>query len=261
MKVNLDLTPKRLPKIFWLVFLLLALYIVVNQFPANWVGGSVGRLTACRVILQQPIGTIWQGSAAIGFSESNLTEGGCKDPISVTERFHWATACKPLSMSCQTEIEFSALEQPQKIRWGLGGIDVVGNNIKLPANVLEGIGSPWSSLRPRGLLDGRWTDLHLGGSEGYSGIIRLIVSNLTSPISPVKPLGAYEIQANLSRETINWILTTTSGPLLLKGQGELGGVGLQFSGEAWASPEAQDSLIGLLSLIGKKEGDVYRLKF
>jgi len=36
---------------------------------------------------------------------------------------------------------------------------------------------------------------------------------------------------------------------------------MHFSGEANASPESKESLIGLLSLLGKKEGDAYRLKF
>jgi general secretion pathway protein N len=101
-----------------------------------------------------------------------------------------------------------------------------------------------------------------------SGVIRIIISNLTSPISPVKPLGGYEISANIADTGMNWTLSTTSGPLLLKGQGEFsnkgsngGSKGMHFSGEANASPESKESLIGLLSLLGKKEGDTYRLKF
>ena len=90
------------------------------------------------------------------------------------------------------------------------------------------------------------------------------VYNLASPISPVKPLGSYAIQANLAQHSTNWILSTTAGPLLLSGQGvmthDLGGKGLQFSGEASATPEAEDALLGLLSLLGKKEGNTYRLK-
>jgi hypothetical protein len=35
---------------------------------------------------------------------------------------------------------------------------------------------------------------------------------------------------------------------------------LQFSGEAAAAPEAEDALVGLLSLLGKREGNRYRLK-
>lgn len=280
MKLILDFTHPKLSKWFWFVLIIACLLVVVRQMPVSWIGGSLASQTACRVMLQQPVGTIWQGSAALAFSEPNATEGGCRDPISVTERFHWSTSCKLFSLTCKTDIQFAALEQPQSILWGLSKIQIASNEIKLPANILEGLGNPWSTLRPRGELGARWTDIQLGGFDGLgailgganspsSGVIRIIISNLTSPISPVKPLGGYEISANIADTGMNWTLSTTSGPLLLKGQGEFssngssgaGNKGMHFSGEANASPESKESLIGLLSLLGKKEGDAYRLKF
>lgn len=268
MKLHLDLTRQRLPTWFWLTAILLCVWVIIRQLPVSWVSGALASQTGCRVMLEQPIGTIWRGSAALAFSEPNAAEGGCRDPMSVTERFHWETSCKLLSLTCQSEIQFAAFEQAQQIQWRFGQISVAANEIKLPANVLEGLGNPWSTLRPRGGLGARWTDLNLslvGGSEGAgvgsSGVIRIMISNLTSPISPVKPLGSYEIAANIASEGLTWTLSTTSGPLLLKGQGGAAKQsGIHFSGEASASPEAQESLIGLLSLLGKKEGDTYRLK-
>ncbi|OJI04642.1 type II secretion system protein N [Polynucleobacter sp. MWH-Adler-W8] len=276
MKLVLDFTHPKLPKLFWAALVFACLVVMVRQMPISWVSGSLASQTGCRVMLQQPIGTIWQGSAALAFSEPNATEGGCRDPMSVTERFHWSTGCKLLSMTCNTELQFAAFEQPQLISWSLSKTQIASNEIKLPANVLEGLGNPWSTLRPRGELGARWTDINLAGlmanlpafgagNTPSSGVIRIIISNLTSPISPVKPLGGYEIAANIADTGMNWTLSTTSGPLLLKGQGEFsnkaGSKGMQFSGEASASPESQESLIGLLSLLGKKEGDTYRLKF
>ena len=276
MKLILDFTHPKLSKWFWFVLVIACLFVVVRQMPVSWIGGSLASQTACRVMLQQPVGTIWQGSAALAFSEPNATEGGCRDPLSVTERFHWATSCKLTSLSCSTEVQFAALEQAQRIDWTLSKTQLAANSIKLPANILEGLGNPWSTLRPRGELGARWTDINLAnsmadfagfgvGNAPSSGVIRIIISNLTSPISPVKPLGGYEISANIADTGMNWTLSTTSGPLLLKGQGEFsskgGNKGMHFSGEANASPESQESLIGLLSLLGKREGDTYRLKF
>jgi len=271
----LDFSYPKLPKLFWLVLVLACLTVIIRQLPVSWIGGVLANQSACRVILHQPTGTIWQGSAALAFSEPNASSGGCREPLSVTERFHWLSSCKLSSLSCTTELQFAALEQTQLINWSLTKTQIMANEIKLPANILEGLGNPWSTLRPRGELGARWTDINLvnfGGSESgntsASGVIRIIISRLTSPISPVKPLGGYEIAANIADTGMNWTLSTTSGPLLLKGQGEFsnkgssaGGKGMQFSGEASASPESQESLIGLLSLLGKKEGDTYRLKF
>ena len=267
MKLTLDLSHPKLPKLFWLVLLVVMLWTIICQMPASWLGGVLASQTGCRVMLQQATGSIWQGSAALAFYEPNATEGGCREPLSVTERFQWTSSCSLSSLSCATELQFVALDKPQLISWGLKKTQIGANEVKLPANVLEGLGNPWSTLRPRGQLGARWTDLVLGGILGsagdqssQSGVIRIIISNLSSPISPIKPLGAYEISANIGDEGLNWSLSTTSGPLLLKGQGDLKS-GLHFDGEASASPEAQDSLIGLLALLGKREGAVYRLKF
>lgn len=270
MKLTLDLKRPRLPSLFWFVLFLVCLSVLIWQLPAKWVSGILASQTACRVMLQQPEGTIWQGSAALAFSESNASAAGCREPLSVTERFHWVTSCSVAKLSCQTQIQYVALEKPQLLLWGLGQTQIAANEVKLPANVLEGLGNPWSTLRPRGQLEARWTDLNLNGvwnavtgaqaNNARSGVIRIIISNLSSPISPVKPLGAYEILANIANDGLNWVLSSTAGPLLLMGQGDMKS-GLHFEGEASASPEAQDSLMGLLGLLGKKEGDVYRLKF
>jgi len=267
MKLVLDLSHPKLPKLFWFALVSAGLWIAIWQMPASWLSGFLASQTGCRVMLQQPTGSIWHGNAALAFSEPNASEGGCREPFAVTERFHWTSSCAITSLSCTSEIQFSTLEKPQRIDWGLQKVQITANEVKLPANVLEGLGNPWRTLRPRGQLGARWTDLVLGGILGpesannaRSGVIRIIISNLSSPISPVKPLGAYEILVNIGSDELDWSLSTTSGPLLLIGQGDTK-AGIHFDGEASASPEAQDSLIGLLALLGKREGDSYRLKF
>lgn len=271
MKLVLDFSHPKLPKLFWLVLVLVCLTVIICQLPVSWIS-VVASHTACRVMLHQPAGTIWQGSAAIAFSEPNAASGGCREPLSVTERFYWVSSCKLGSLSCVTELQFAALDHTQLIRWSFSKTQIMANEIKLPANILEGLGNPWSTLRPRGELGARWTEINLvnfaysgAGNTSASGVIRIIISKLSSPISPVKPLGGYEIAANIAQDEVSWTLSTTNGPLLLKGHGEFSNAGsnkgMHFSGEASASPEAQESLIGLLSLLGKKEGDTYRLKF
>ena len=91
-----------------------------------------------------------------------------------------------------------------------------------------------------------------------------MMSSLSSPISPVKPLGSYEMQVNLAQAGTVFSLSTTVGPLLLSGKGNMGAgtsPGLHFLGSATASAEAEESLIGLLSLLGKKDGEIYRMQY
>lgn len=264
MRLTLDLTHPRLPRMFWVSLFCLLVGVLCWQMPAAWFSGAIASQSRCRVTAQQVMGTVWEGSAVLGFSESS-GQGICREPFAVTERFSWSSTCSVSKLACQTQVQFSALDEPQIIDWSFAKTQVLANEIKLPANSLEALGNPWSTLRPRGMLTARWTDLNLGGisphSKGaQSGIIGIIISNLSSPISPIKPLGSYEILVNLDNEGMTWSLSTTSGPLLLKGQGDTK-AGLHFVGQAWAAAEAQDSLIGLLVLLGKKEGDTYRLQF
>lgn len=112
------------------------LSVFVKQLPVSWISGILARQTACRVMLHQGAGTIWQGSAALTFSEPNATSDGCREPVSVTERFHWVSSCKLTSLTCVTELQFAALEQPQRISWSLAKTQILANEIKLPANIL-----------------------------------------------------------------------------------------------------------------------------
>ncbi len=262
MKIALTHSSKRIAWFFWgLVVLGLGL-ITILFLPAQWVGGYIEKATACRVLMTQASGSIWQGSAALGFAEQELgsTSGGnCQAPIAVTERFFWDTRCDLRALNCMSTITYPALEKPLHLLWRPSGFLVQANQVQLPANILEAFGNPWKTLRPRGQLTARWTDITLGDSA--FGTIRIMISNMASPISAVTPLGSYEIQGTIAPATSQWNLQTTYGPLLLRGNGQWGVNGLQFSGEANAAPEAVDALQGLLALLGRKEGGTYRLQF
>ena len=230
--------------------------------PANSLASVVDRQTDCRVVLYQSLGTIWNGSAALGFSEPDLASASCRAPIALTERFTWNTQCSVINGQCLVDINFVALDKPLLITVGFNQIKVGAGEMTLPASILEAFGNPWSTLRPRGQLLAQWGDLQKGTDS--AGNIRLNVNNLSSPISTVKPLGSYEIKANLGQSGTSFVIDTTAGPLLLNGKGAIGAKdssGLHFLGSAHAAPEAQDALIGLLSLLGKKDGDTYRMQY
>jgi len=163
---------------------------------------------------------------------------------------------------CLSHLHFVGLDKPLAISLGLGQIQVASGEITMPASILEAFGSPWNTLRPRGQLVAHWSDIKSGTET--AGNIRINVSNLTSPISAVKPLGSYEIKTSLSPSGTSFVIDTVSGPLLLSGKGEANsqlGTGFRFAGGASAAPEAEDSLIGLLSLLGRKDGDIYRMQY
>jgi general secretion pathway protein N len=262
MTISLNRASKRFPKAFWVIALAVVFVICLSQIPASSLASIVNSESSCRVVLHKPIGTIWNGSAAIGFSEPDGMRNSCRAPVALTERFTWKTQCSLMNGQCLVEMNFVSLNKPLITTFSLNQIKVAAGEISLPAAILEAFGNPWSTLRPRGQLMAQWSDIQKGSDT--AGTVRLNVNNLSSPISAVKPLGSYQIKANLGQVGVPFVIDTTAGPLLLNGKGELGakdGSGMHFLGSAHATPEAQDSLIGLLSLLGKKDGDIYRMQY
>lgn len=233
--------------------------IVVSQLPLKWFQSTISRSTQCKILLSDPMGSIWQGSTAIGFSEPAIDGKSCRPALAVTERIHWTSDCSLWRFACKLRIETPALVKPLQVEVRPGSVTLQGNEARLPAEILEVIGAPWTLLHPRADFGIRWSDLVF--SEGKNtGNIRASLSDLSSPISQIKPLGSYEIQATLANADLTYALTTSKGPLLLNAQGTLGS-SATGQGEATATPEMQEALTGLLNLIGRRQGDVYKLTF
>jgi general secretion pathway protein N len=248
---------------FYGMLSLCLLCVLIWQIPASWFANRLGSQTACRITLHQPQGSIWNGSAAIGFSEIDMASGVCRPPNAITERFQWNNECNILSASCKGAIEFSALKKPLQYSLSLSGLHLKAGEIILPVNGLEALGSPWSSLRPRGEMLMAWSDLTINSASNATpvGNIQIEMHDVSSAVSPVKPLGSYEIAITLLPTGGTWDVHTITGPLLIKGAGEIDHQQTHFSGEVSATPEAEEALVGLLSLLGKRNGDTYLIRF
>jgi len=257
MTIQLEQPTLKLGKISFLILFIAVLTVIFWQFPMSFITPQIGKMSACKFNLYQTQGTLWRGSSSIGTSELN-DSGGCKSPVAVTERIYWVTSCQLSAGQCQTEVSISHSPQPVRIIYRLGGIQIQNNQIQLPANLLESLGSPWNSLHPQGILDIHWNDLSL--SNNADGMVSVKLVNLSSAISKITPLGSYELKIFLN-QPISANLITLSGPLILNGQGQYINQALHFEGTASSTPEAKNSLTGLLSVIGIKNGDNYQLKF
>lgn len=258
--MSLELTQSRMPR--WLIggaLFLAAACTLIWQFPSRWLQHAVSSNTQCKTLLENPTGTIWHGSTAIGFSEPSLDGKSCRPALAVTERIHWSTDCRISQMACHVRIETPALHKPLVVTLSPGLIKIDSNEARMPAEILEVIGAPWTLLHPRADLQLRWNEITLGHGID-SGSLRASLNDLTSPISQIKPLGSYDIQASLNATGLSYKLTTSKGPLLLTAEGSLGQT-VSGHGEATATPEMQEALTGLLNLIGKRQGNVYRLSF
>ncbi len=136
-----------------------------------------------------------------------------------------------------------------------------------PMGWLEGIGFPWNTIHPGGLLMLTTHDLSFtlkGGQWRTLGASQIEIRQASSRLSSLDTLGTYRmlIEADPSTEqkpgeggtrALVW-LSTVDGSLLIDGRGLIGSNGFRLRAEAKAAPGSESALNNLLNLIGRRNG-------
>ena len=237
----------------WLVVIAVAVGLTVLLFfPATWLGPMVEKQTGARLTLGDAQGTLWRGSAFIGGAPG---EGGSVTPL-LPGRFSWRLSKMVLLGRVELELENpQALTQPVLITGSWSEWQVSPAAIRLPAAGLAGLGAPLNTLAPSGTMQLSWTTLALaraGNTVSVNGRTLLSMQDMGSRMSPIKPLGSYELAFDWRGQQAQLNLRTVRGALLLSGTGALNNGRLQFSGQAEAGPGYEDTLGNLLNLLGQR---------
>lgn len=263
---------------FYILLTFVILLIVFIQIPASVMASLVKHQTDCRVSPYLVEGSIWRGSAAIGFSTIDSKNKYCKKPQFITERFHWNTQChwpwehQPIILQtelggsrelCFITINSGALSAPVTLNLSFHGVQVSNGELILPNNMIEILGGSLASLKPKADIHINWNQLTFPDMthQSMTGKVNIKVKHLNSLISPIKSLGSYEFNLRIAANSSPWTLTTLHGPLLIIGSGALDAQGLHFSGQATAAEGYQEALNGLLNIIGQKNGSSYNIQF
>ncbi len=248
--------------------MLVAGIICLIFFPASWLAAVIEKKTGGRIALGEAQGSIWNGSAYIGTpadAESVVT------PL-LPGRFSWHIspwiALGRLKLTLQNS---EALRRPLDItgnwrQWQLGPSEIL-----LPADRLIALGAPLNTIRPTGQIQLGWQSLQLMPDSRLvqgmriEGRMHLEMQQMTSALSPVKPLGSYRLQLDWRGDQALLELATIAGPLLLSGKGVIANQHLRFSGEASAQKGQEERLAMLLNLLGQRRqaGDntIFALEF
>jgi general secretion pathway protein N len=252
--------------LFLLAALLALMITLLVIAPAQWAAGSVRSATNGRVDLAEARGTIWNGSAVLVLAASS-DPGATR--ASLPERLSWQLSPWAL-LAGQLDLTLShpsALTQPLAIRAPLfGGTTVLGaTTVRLPASLLVGLGAPWNTLRPGGILTLTWDRLQIE-PDRLTGNLSAEWQYASSALTPVSPMGHYRLKTNGVWPGTQLELLTISGPLELKGSGTIPEGGrLRFTGRAQAQagtdPGVKAQLTGLISLLGRRDGDGALLNF
>ena len=230
---------------------------VLLFFPATWMAAMIEKQTAGRLTMGDARGTLWGGSAFIGGAASG---SDAVTPL-LPGRFSWHLSPVILLGSVEAELENAeALSQPVSVTGSWRQWQVSPAEILLPAERLAALGAPLNTVQPSGQMRLSWGLLQLARLDGkieVAGAMNLEMNDLASRLSPVKPLGSYNLAFDWRGTQADVTLKTIKGPMLLSGSGMFGNGRLQFSGKAEAEAGQEQRLANFLNLLGqrRKEGD------
>lgn len=244
---------------------LLATVLVIA--PAQWAASALSNATGGRVELADASGTAWNGSALLVLASSPEPSA---PRATLPERLSWRLSPWSLVVG-QLDLTVthpSALSQPLAVRaplLGSGTATLSATTLRLPASLLVGVGAPWNTIRPGGILMVTWDRLQIGDGR-IQGNIGAEWQYASSALTPVSPMGHYRLQTNGVWPGTQLDLLTISGPLELKGSGTIAAGGrLRFTGRAQAlagtDPGVKAQLTGLISLLGRRDGEGALLNF
>lgn len=239
--------------VIWLSAGLLSVaFTALAFFQAAWLAPLIEAQTAGQLTLGDAEGTLWRGSAFIGAAAN----GSAPLTPLLPGRFAWRLS--PMILLGQVD---AGLENPEALSlpvsvtgsWQQGQISPAA--ITLPAERLAALGAPLNTIQPSGQMRLVWDALqweHRGGQIELTGLIKLELNDMASRLSPIKPLGAYNLAFDWRGQQADVMLKTLKGPLLLSGVGIFADGRLQFSGKAEAEAGQEERLANLLYLLGQR---------
>lgn len=226
--------------------------VLIVMMPAAWITPQFAKATQGHVNLVEPSGSLWHGSATLVLAAGKDAGAGTLLP----GRVRWDTAFWPLltgrlHMRMQ---QTPAMAQSIDIDAAPRGTTITAGDIAVPAALLAGLGAPFNTLDLQGTVQLSWTPWRLLGARAY-GQLTVTLTDMSSRVSPVKPLGSYRVTLQSQGDTSTIDLSTLGGSLLLNGHGTMSANSTSFHGQASATPQASDNLAGLLNLLGRPTGD------
>lgn len=245
--------------LLWLAVLLGGALALLFWMPAAWLTGVVGSATGGRLVLDEPRGTVWSGSARL-----LLTGGeGSRDAAALPGRVEWVL--RPVWLGAALDVRLpccsgNAVQVTALHDWDATQVTVGPAQLRLPMGLLTGLGTPWNTVQLQGVLaidtagmDVRWQQRQLAPR----GEVRMEATDVASRLSTLRPLGSYRmaLAAPGGNASPTLQLDTLAGSsLLLSGRGEWAGGRLRFTGEASAVPGREAALANLLNIIGRRNG-------
>lgn len=232
------------------------------QWPAAWATPWISGATHRYLQLADVRGSIWDGSAVLILSGGEGARGSraLDGRLAWHLRPAWGSGGPALALSVAQD---RAMPVPASLRVDRDGLHLGSLQATVPAAWLAGMGTPWNTLDLQGALSLGSDGLDLSWASdrlALSGGVRVRARQMSSRLSPVRPLGSFDVTLQGHGDTAALSLSTTSGPMRLQGQGQWFGHRLRFRGTGRADPGYEQGLDQLLRLIGRMQGSITQLE-
>lgn len=223
----------------------LAVYVLVlfATAPATLIDAILQRASQGKLRLAEARGTLWSGSGQIEIRDAAGRAG-------VARNLAWDVVPESLlhgHLIFEVALERASPRFPVTI--SLSRIELANADVRLPATVL-GLGLP--KLAPLGLTGE--VLIHVASlsiaRDAMDGNATLQWRSAGSTLTPVSPLGDYEVRLDGDGMTVHAYLRTIEGPLRLEGKGSwTRGANPAFLAMALVPAQHQQQLAPLLRLI------------
>lgn len=249
----------------WLAAALGLVFGVIAWAPAALVASAVARASGQHLFLADPQGSWRDGSAALvlaggpGADRATLIPGRLAWRVDLARLWRGDVGLALLP-SGGTALHLALGLGPGG--WTARQSAPTAWSLRLPAQVLQGLGAPWNTIAPSGVLTLTLrgaTLRHDAGRTRMEGGAELLASDMSSRLSQIAPLGDYRIAITGSGDGASFAVSTPEGPLRITGSGGWSSGRVHFQGQASAAPDEQQGLAVLLGLIGQPEGDHVRI--
>lgn len=258
------------------LFVLTLLFTLIITAPATLLNSLATRVTHGRLLLTNIHGSLWQGTATpVIIQKDNV--------LMPLQQLHWKIHFWPL-WTGQLNISLWRDDLPQSSAmqaiFSGNQIELKHLQLTVPAAALSEISPQLRLAQLQGKIQIASEHLLLK-SRSITGKANADWLDAGSTLSPINPLGIYHLTLNSipgndipgnnvsgnnaagteTASSLNISLTTTSGALILKGNGNWSPAqGLKFHGTAQAAEGHQARLGSLLGYMGRQESPgVYTL--
>lgn len=236
-------------------FLSLALAAALVVLPARWLTVLVPEKWPVALVDAQ--GTVWNGTAALALGPSHN-----RRRLPDTLQWRWSFKNGP-----RLELSHPWLNGPVLLALTQGGLALSSRTLTLPASALATVDARLAAVGPEGYLTLRWPALqlkHVPPAEG-TRLLEAEWRDAASALTPIRPLGHYNMTLTAKGQGNELVLTTRQGPLMLEGKGTVDPrQGLDFTGTARADPNAGDrvsaALQDVLAALGPRQNNVTMLR-